>query len=134
MAKEITNNQVVEILRKEIGGVRNELKGDIGSLRGELKAEIQSTKVEVKSARAEIQSVKKDLTKKIDEDTGFLARITNSNFTKVEKKINTVHKDLKADFSQLNKKVDAEVERKDDIDLRINDVKTRVTVSEKQAL
>ena len=120
MAKEITNSQVVEVVRKEIRGVRDELKGDISGFRGELKAEIQSTK--------------KELVEKIEEKTEFLARVTNSSFTKVEKKINTVHKDLKTDLSQLNKKVDAEVERKDDIDLRINDVETRVTVLEKQVL
>lgn len=81
-----------------------------------------------------IGSVELNLTKKIEEETEFLARVTNSSFTRVENKINTVHKDLKADFSQLNKKVEAEVGRKDDIDLRIDDVATRITVLEKQVL
>lgn len=113
MAKEITNNQVVEVLRKEIRGVRNELKGDIGNFRGEVKSDIGSLRGELK---AEIQSTKKELIEKIEEDTEFLARVTNSN------------------FSQLNKKVDAEVERKDDQDLKITEVKARVAVLEKQVL
>ncbi len=78
---------------------------------------------------------------RIEDDTEFLARITNINFSKVNekfkkvgKKIDRVHKDLKSETSQINSKIDAEVERKDDVDLRIKEVRTRVEVLEKQAL
>jgi len=49
-------------------------------------------------------------------------------------RITKVHKDLKADISGVDRKLTAEVERKDDIDVRIKEVRTRVAVLEKQVL
>lgn len=63
-----------------------------------------------------------------------LAVKIDKRFDKVDKRINRVHKDLKADISGVDRKLTAEVERKDDIDLRIKEVRTRVAVLEKQVL
>ncbi len=58
----------------------------------------------------------------------------NNKFDGVNDRITKVHKDLKADINGVDRKLTAEVERKDDIDVRIKEVRTRVAVLEKQAL
>jgi hypothetical protein len=97
------------------------------------KKEITNSKV-VELIRKEIKDSEIRLTKRIEDDTEFLARVTNSNFKKVNKKLDKVHKDLSAETSQASSKLEAEVERKDNLDLKIKEIKTRVEVLEKQAI
>ena len=143
--KEMTNNQVVEILRKEIGGVRDELTDKIGGVRDELKGEISGVRDELKkdigSARSDLKATEKRLVKKINEDTEFLARITQDGFKEVEAKHRISHKIIRkriknaeSNDSGTRKIAMSKVERDDGQDIEIKEIKTRVKVLEKQVL
>ena len=121
--KEITNSQVVKILRKEISGVRDGLKKDISGVKSDLKA------------------TEKRLTKKIDEDTEFLARITQDGFREAEVKHNKAHKiirkrirEVESNASGTRKIAMSKVERDDRQDLKIKLINKKVKVLEKQVL
>lgn len=130
--KEITNGQVVEILRKEINGVRDELKGEISGVRDELKKDIGSVK-------SDLKATEKRLTKKIDEDTEFLARITQDGFKETKAKRKIAHriirkriKNAESNANGVRKIAMSKVERDDGQDIEIKKIKTRVKILEKQ--
>src|SRR3989344_4275295 len=128
--KEMTNNQVVEILRKEIGGVRDELTDKIGGVRDELKGEISGVRDELKkdisSVRSDLKATEKRLTKKIDEDMEFIARITQDGFKEAEIKHHKAHriirkriKETESNTSRTRKIAMSKVERDDGQDIEI---------------
>ena len=122
--KEITNTQVVALIKKEIGGVREEIGG---------------IREEVGIVREEVKSVEERLTKKIEDESSFVAGVAKRGFDDAEIKNKLAHKklqlkvkDIALNTNQITSQQRAEAEHNVRQDLKIGQIETRVEVLERQ--
>lgn len=92
-----------------------------------------------KIVKSEVTTAKKELTKKIEVESSLVAGICKRGFDEGEKKNKLAHKELKTEIQDvrslaqnIDRKLDAEVERHDDQDLKIENHEERIIIIEKK--
>ena len=126
--KEMTNNEIVEIMQKEFRSVR-----------GEIKLTKKELNKKIGSVKSDLGSVKSELFEKIEAESSFVAGVAKRGFDEAEEKNKLAHKELKSEVrdiksntSQILRQQQAEVDRDDDQDLSIKDHEGRIIILEKE--